>query len=51
MKTYFSRRQFARLTAAAAVAGLSRAFAQNEPAPRQILSCPFKPTWESLTAN
>ena len=52
MTTHFTRRQFARLTAAAAAAlHLSRLFAQNAPPSRQIAPGPFKPTWESLTAN
>ena len=52
MHTTFTRRQFARLIAAAAAcARLPRAFAQNVPPPRQIAAGPFQPTWESLTAN
>jgi alpha-L-fucosidase len=52
MTTHFTRRQFARFTAAAAATlRLPRLFAQNAPPPRQIASGPFKPTWESLTAN
>jgi hypothetical protein len=45
MKTNFTRRQFAKLTAAAAaVSGLPRIFAQNAPPPRQIAPGPFEPT-------
>jgi len=52
MKANFTRRQFAKLTAAAAaIAGLPRAFAQSAPPPHQIAPGPFKPTWESLVAN
>ena len=52
MNTTFTRRQFAKLTAAAAAfARLPQAFAQSSPPPRQIASGPFKPTWESLTEN
>jgi len=52
MTNHFTRRQFARLTAVAAAAlHLPRLFAQNAPPPRQIAPGPFKPTWESLTAN
>ena len=52
MRTSFTRRQFAKLTAATAAAlRLPRLFAQNAPPPHQIAPGPFKPTWESLTAN
>ncbi len=52
MNTSFSRRHFAKLTAAAAaVLRLPRLFAQNTPLPRVIAPGPFRPTWESLTTN
>ena len=52
MASQFTRRHFARLTAAvAAIAALPRAFAQNDPPPRQIAPGPFKPSWPSLSAN
>src|ERR1017187_6872217 len=52
MNTSFTRRQFAKLTAAtAATLRLPQAFTQNTPPPRQIAPGPFKPTWESLTTN
>ena len=52
MNKSLTRRQFAKLTAAAAAAlHLPRIFGQNTPPPRQIAPGPFKPTWESLTAN
>jgi alpha-L-fucosidase len=52
MTTTFTRRQFATLTAAAAaLLRLPRLVPQNAPPPHQIAPGPFKPTWESLTAN
>jgi alpha-L-fucosidase len=48
-----TRRQFAKLTAAAAAASrLPRSVAQvSGPKPREIAAGPFKATWESLSSN